>query len=130
MYFGDQILSEVSLDYFPYEVLSHMFGSRFILLMFLAMQKFFCLMQSHLFILSFMSLALGDMSVRMLLLGMSEIFLPIFYSRTFMVLQLIFKYFIHLEFIFVYGISWWSSFIFFHLALPTPFYASAPFVKY
>ena len=49
--------------------------------------------------------ALGDMSVRMLLSGMCEIFLPIFSSRTFMVLQLIFKSFIHLEFIFVYGVS-------------------------
>ena len=35
------------------------------------------------FILSFMSLALGDMSVRMLLRGMSEIFLPMFSSRNF-----------------------------------------------
>ena len=66
----------------------------------------FILMRSHLFILSFMSLALGDMSVRMLLRAMSEIFLPMFSSRTFMVLHLIFKYFIHLEFISVYGISW------------------------
>ena len=47
-------------------------------------------MRYHLFILCFMSLALGDMSVRMLLRGMSEIFLPMFSSRTFMVLQLIF----------------------------------------
>ena len=44
----------------------------------LAMQKLFILMRSHLFILSFMSLALGDMSVRMLQRGMSEIFLPMF----------------------------------------------------
>ena len=50
-------------------------GSLFILMLFsLAMQKLFILMRSHLFILSFMSLALGDMSVRMLLHGMSEIF--------------------------------------------------------
>ena len=39
----------------------------------LAMQKLFILMRSHLFILSFMSLPLGDVSVRMLLRGMSEI---------------------------------------------------------
>ena len=39
----------------------------------LAMQKLFILMRSHLFILSFMYLALGDMSARMLLCGMSEI---------------------------------------------------------
>ena len=108
----------------------------------LAMQKLFILMKSHLFIIPFMSLALGDISVKIFLHGISEIFLPMFSSRTLMLLQLIFKSFIHLEFIFVYGISWWSSFIFFAvtcLALPTPFveeaifapfYAPASFVKY
>ena len=70
-------LSEVSLA----NMFSHTDGSLFILMLFsLAMQKLFILMKSHLFILSFMSLALGDMSVRMLLRGMSEIFLPIFSS--------------------------------------------------
>ena len=34
-----------------------------------------------------------------------QIFLPMFSSRTFMVLLLIFKSFIHLEFIFVYGVK-------------------------
>ena len=96
-------LSKVSLE----NMFSHIVCSLFILMLFyLARQKLFDLMRSHLFILSFMSLALGDMSVRMLLHGMSEIFLPMFSSRTFMVLQLIFKSFIHLEFIFVYCVSW------------------------
>ena len=96
-------LSEVSLA----NMFSHTVGSVFNLVLFsLAMQKLFILMRSHLFILSFKSLALGDMSVRMLLHGMSEIFLPMFSSRTFMVLRLIFKSFNHLEFIFVYGVSW------------------------
>ena len=67
--------SEVSLA----NIFSHTVGSLFILLMFsLAMQKLFNLMKSHLFILSFMSFALGDISVRILLNGMSEIFLPMF----------------------------------------------------
>ena len=96
-------LSEVSLA----NMFSHTVGSLFILMLFsLAMQKLFILMRPLLFVLSFMSLALGDMSVRMLLRGMSEIFLPMFSFRTFMVLRLIFKSFIHLEFIFVYGVSW------------------------
>ena len=96
-------LSEVSLA----NMFSHSVGSLCILILFsLAMQKLFILMRSHLFIPSFISLALGDVSVRMLLRGMSEIFLPMFSPRTFMVLQLIFKSFIHLQFIFVYGISW------------------------
>ena len=96
-------LSEVSLA----NMFSHNVGSLCNLVLFiLALQKLFILMRSHLFILSFMSLALGDMSVRLLLRGMSEIFLPMFSSRTFMALQLIFKSFIILEFIFVYGVSW------------------------
>ena len=56
-----------------------MVSSLFILLMFsLALQKLFVLMKSHLFILSFMSLALGDISVKILLCGISEILLPMF----------------------------------------------------
>ena len=96
-------LSEVSLA----NMFSHTVGSLFILMLFsLAMQRLFILMRSHLFILSFMFLALEDVSVRMLLHGMFKIFLPMFSSRTFMVLQVIFKSFIQLEFIFVYGVSW------------------------
>ena len=64
-------LSEVSFSY----IFSHTVGSLFILLMFsLAMQKLYNLMKSHLFILSFMSLVLGDISVKILLRGISEIF--------------------------------------------------------
>ena len=96
-------LSEVSLaNMFSYTV-----GSLCNVVLFsLAMHKLFILMRFHLLILSFMSLGLGDMSVRMLLRGMPEIFLPMFSSKTFMVLRLIFKSFIHLEFIFVYDVSW------------------------
>ena len=92
-------LSEVSLA----NTFSHMVGSLFILILFcLAIQKLFILMRSYLLILSFMSLALGDISVKILLHEISEIFLPMFSSRTFMVSRLIFKSFIHLEFIFLY----------------------------
>ena len=132
-------LSEVSLA----NMFSHMVGSLFILILFsLAMQKLFTLMRSHLFILSFMSLALGDILVKILLCEISEIFLHMFSSRTFMVSRLIFKSFIHLEFIFVYGVSWWSSFIFSACSCPalltpfveeaifTQFYGTAPFLKY
>ena len=75
-------LSEISLA----NMFSHTVGSLFTLMLFsLAGQKLSNLMKSHLFILSFMSLALGDISVKTLLCGMSEIFLPMFSSRTFMV---------------------------------------------
>ena len=75
-------LSEVSFE----NIFSHTVGSLFILMLFsLAMQKLFNLMRSHLFILSFMSFALGDISVNILLHGVSEIFLSMFSSRTVMV---------------------------------------------
>ena len=65
----------------------------------------------------------------------------VFLYRTFIVSQLIFKSFLHLEFIVVYGISWWSSFIFSHVQSSSPntiywrgcFYSivcSCPLVKY
>ena len=113
IYFGDQTLvwGTMGKYIFPYGWFS------FILMLFsLAMQKLFILMSSHLFILSFMSLALGDMSVRMLLRGMSEIFLPCF-PRGLLWCYHLYLSLIHLEFIFVYGVSWWSSFIFLHIAV-------------
>ena len=107
-------LSKVSLA----NMFSHMVGSLFILMLFsLAVQKLFILMKSHLFILSFKSLALRDTLVKILLCGISEIFLLMFSCMTFMVSWLIFKSFIYLEFIFVYGVSWCSSFIFLHVAV-------------
>ena len=75
-------LSEVSLA----NMFSHTVGSLHNLMLFsLAMQKLFILMGSHLVILSFMSVALGDISVKILLHGISEIFLPMFFSRALMV---------------------------------------------
>ena len=92
-------LSEVSLT----NMFSHRVVSLFILMLFsLGVQKLFILMRSHLFILSLMSLALGDISVKIVLRETSEIFLLMLSSRTFMVSQLIVKYFNHLEFIFAY----------------------------
>ena len=78
-------LSEISLA----NMFSHTAHSCFILLMFcLAVQKLFILMISHLFILSFMSLDVGDLSVKIFLHEISKSFLPMFSSRTFMVSQL------------------------------------------
>ena len=78
-----KLLSEISFA----NICSHIVGSLFILMMCsLAMQKLFILMKSHLFILSFMSLAAGDLSVKVLLCQISDIFLPMFSSRTSMVL--------------------------------------------
>ena len=98
--------------YFPIQVDPFSFCCSFLYL-----HRNFLLWWSPMFILSFMSLALRDRSVKILLHGLSEIFLPMLSSRIFMVLWLIFKSFIHLEFIFVYSLSWWSSFIFLHVAV-------------
>ena len=77
-----KVLSNVSLA----NMFSHILGSLFILMLFsLAMQKLFNLMRSNIFILSFVSPALGDISMKMLLLGMSEISLLMISSRTFIV---------------------------------------------
>ena len=66
-------LSEVSLA----NMFSHMVGSLFILMLFyLAVQKLFILMRSYLFILSFMSIALGDIFVKILLLSLIQISEP------------------------------------------------------
>ena len=71
IYFGDQ--TKISLA----NVFFHTVSSLSILLMFyLAVQKLFILMKSHVFILSFIPLALGDILENILLPGISEIFLP------------------------------------------------------
>ena len=69
-------LSEVSLA----NMFSHTVGSLCNLVLFsLAMQQLFLLMRSHLFIVSFMFLVLSDISVNILLRGMSEISLSMFF---------------------------------------------------
>ena len=78
-------LPEVSLA----SIFSHTVGSLFILLIFsLAVQKLFILLRSNLFILSFISLAIGNVLVKILLHGITEIFLLVVYSRTSLVSNL------------------------------------------
>ena len=75
-------LSEVSLA----NMFSHTIGSLSILMLFsLAVQKLFILIRSRLFILSFVFLALWDISVKILLCEIFEIFLPVFSFMTLMV---------------------------------------------
>ena len=70
-----KLLSQLSLA----NMFSHMVSSLFILILFsVATQELFNFMRSHLFILSFMLLALRDILVKILLHGISEIFLPMF----------------------------------------------------
>ena len=82
IYFGDQTHARgiIGKYVFPYGWFFFVF-----MLFSLAVQKLFILMRSHLFILSFMSLALGEIPVKMLLCGISEIFLTMFFYMTLMV---------------------------------------------
>ena len=105
-------LSKVSFA----NIFSHMVGSLFIFLMSsLAVQKLFILMKSHFFSL-YVPCSRG-VSVKILLHGISEIFLPMFSSRTLIVSQLIFKSFTQLEFTFVNGESLWLYVSFLHVAV-------------
>ena len=74
-------LSNVSLA----NMFSHTVGPLFILLMvYFAVKMLFSLLQSHLFIFSFISLAQGHVLAKVLLQEMFEILLPMFSSRIFM----------------------------------------------
>ena len=65
----------------------------------------------------FFPLACGDVLSKKLLQLRSKRFLPAFSSRILMASYLMFRSFIHFEFIFLYGIRKWSSFILLHVAV-------------
>ena len=97
---------------------SHSVGCLFILLMIsFAMQELFSLMKSHLFIFSFVSLIWGNILDENFLWALSEIFLPMFSFRIFMVWSLTFKSLIHFLLILVCGIKRRSSFIFLYVSV-------------
>lgn len=76
-------------------------GCLLVLLIFsFAVQKLFILTESQQFISAFVSLTSGDLSSKKLLQPRSKKFLPAFSSRVSMVSGLIFRSFIHSEFIF------------------------------
>ena len=76
-----------------------------------------CKFRSHLFIFNFISFALEDWSKKILLWFMSENILPMFPFRSFTVSYLIFRYWNHFEFIFVYGVREFYHFIDLHEAV-------------
>ena len=79
---------------------SHSVGCFYILSMVsFAVQKLSSLVGSHLFIFAFVSFALGDISIKVLLRFMSKRVLPMFSSRSFMVSSLTFRFLIYFEFI-------------------------------
>ena len=96
----------------------HSISGLFVLLIvFFAVQKLLSLIRSHLFIFAFISFALRDWSKKILLWFMSQNILPMFFSRSFRVSCLIFRFLNHFEFIFVYGVGECSNFIDLHVAV-------------
>ena len=114
IYFGDQTLvQDITGKYiFPYDWFNFNFTA-----IFFSHAEAFYFDEVPILYFSFMFLAVGNILVNMLLLGISQTFLLMFSSRTFVLSQLIFKSSIHLEFIFVNGVSWWSSFLFLYVAV-------------
>ena len=115
IYFGDKTLvwGIIGKYFFPYGWFSFFFNTVF----FSHAEAFYFDEIPFVYFLFYVPCT-RDISVKILLREVSEIFLPKFSSRTLMVSWLIFyKFFIHLEFIFVYGVCWFSSFIFLHVAV-------------
>ena len=92
-------------------IFSHSIGCLFVLFMVpFAGQKLLCLIRSHLFIFTFISVALGDWPKKTLLQFMSEYFAIVFF-RSFIMSYLVFKFLSDLEFIFMYGVRMCSNLI-------------------
>ena len=81
------------------------------------LQKFLSIIRSHLFIFVFIFISLGGGSKKILLQFMSKSVLPMFSSQSFIVCSLTFRFLIHFEFIFVYGVKECSNFILLHVAV-------------
>ena len=97
-------------------IFSHSEGCLFTLFVVsFAVQKLSSLIKSHLFIFVFISIILGGRSKRILLWFRSKNVLPVFSSKSFSVYC--FTFFIHLEFMFVYGVRKCSTFIILHIAV-------------
>uniref|UniRef100_A0ABI7XTK9 Uncharacterized protein n=1 Tax=Felis catus TaxID=9685 RepID=A0ABI7XTK9_FELCA len=69
------------------------------------------------FIFAFVSLASGDLLSKNLLQPRSKRFLPAFSLRILIASCLTLRSFIHFEFIFVYSVRKWSTFILLHVAV-------------
>ena len=104
-------LSEVPLANMFYHIVSYFF---ILIMVSLAVQKLFSLIWSHSFIFSFISLALRDIVAKILLRGYLK-FSSLFFPLGVLWCHDLYLSFIHFEIILVYGVSWWSSFIFLHV---------------
>ena len=98
-------------------ILSHSVGCLFTLFMVsFAVQKLLSLIRFHLFIFVFIFITVGGRSKKTLLQFMSKE-CSVFSFKNFIVSSLTFRYLIHFEFIFVYGVRECSNFILLHVVL-------------
>ena len=100
-------------------IFCHSDGGIFILFMVsFAVQKVLSFIRPHLFIFVFIFITLGDGSKKILLRFVSKSVLPMFSSKSFIVFGLTFRFLIHFEFIFVYGVRFIPKyFILLHVAV-------------
>ena len=99
-------------------IFSHSEGCLFVLfIVSFAVQKLLSLIKSYLFIFGFISVTLGGGSKKILLWFMSKRVFPMFSSKSFIVSGLTFRYLIHCEFLFVYGVRQHSNFILLHITV-------------
>ena len=97
-------INPLSIDSFT-NIFSHSEGCLFVLLMVsFAVQKLWSFIRSHLFIFVFISITIGGGSKKTLLWLILKSVLPMLSSKSFIVSSLTFRFLIHFEFIFVYGV--------------------------
>ena len=112
VYFGDYPLSVASFA----NLFSHSEGCIFVWFMvFFAVQKLLSLIRSCLFIFlsTFITLGGGSRSC----CDLCQNVLPVFSSKNFTVSELTFRYLIHFELLFLYGVKECSNFILLHVAI-------------
>ena len=110
-------INPLSVDSFA-NIFSHSEGCLFILFMVsFAVQKLLSFIRYHLFVFVFIFITPGSGSKKILLRFMSKSVLPMFSSKSFIVSGLTFRFLIHFEFIFVYGVRECSNFILSHVTV-------------
>ena len=99
-------------------IFSHSVGCLIVLSMIsFAVQKLLSLIRPHMFILTFLSFALGDKSKNVLLRFVSKNIQPMCSSSSFMVFGLTFRSLVHYEFIFGYSVRNCSHFVLLQIAI-------------
>ena len=123
MYFFINPLSDIWFT----NIFSHSLVCLFILLIVsFAVQKLFSLIQSQMLIFVFPACAFGVVSKKLLSRPKSRRFSVVFYSRSFKIPGLMFRYLVNFELIFVSGVRQGTAFILSYVNIQ---FFSAPFIR-